>query len=211
MEKKKHTEPKQKRSIATKNRIKKTAKKLFSKKGYHKVTSNRIAAEAKVPIGSFYNYFKNKKILLLELISDLNEKYHVDTIDEFTKIAATITSKEIALQVMEALIHKSIFSSSVNQPFLKIIHSLQFTDPDVLAFSEEIRKIEIKTIIHFVEIVHQFHPQKNIPIKAKLMHSSIENVSLYINQLGTDCNHEQLVAETIEMLSQYLFKEEKPI
>ncbi|WP_329886931.1 TetR/AcrR family transcriptional regulator [Pseudoramibacter faecis] len=51
--------PKQKRSIARKRLIKKTALRLFSEKGYSNVSTNEIAKAANVSIGSLYSYFPN--------------------------------------------------------------------------------------------------------------------------------------------------------
>ncbi|MCR5119159.1 MAG: TetR/AcrR family transcriptional regulator [Lachnospiraceae bacterium] len=63
--------PKQKRSIEKKQRIKEAAVKLMSEKGYHSTSSNEIAKEADVSIGTFYSYFKDKKALYTELVEDI--------------------------------------------------------------------------------------------------------------------------------------------
>ena len=63
--------PKQKRSIEKKQRIKDAAIKLMSEKGYHSTSSNEIAKEAGVSIGTFYSYYKDKKDLYKELVADI--------------------------------------------------------------------------------------------------------------------------------------------
>lgn len=63
--------PKQKRSIEKKQRIKDAAIKLMSEKGYHSASSNEIAKEAGVSIGTFYSYYKDKKDLYKELVADI--------------------------------------------------------------------------------------------------------------------------------------------
>ena len=63
--------PKQKRSIEKKQRIKDAAIKLMSEKGYHSASSNEIAKEAGVSIGTFYSYYKDKKDLYIELVADI--------------------------------------------------------------------------------------------------------------------------------------------
>ena len=63
--------PKQKRSIEKKQRIKDAAMKLMSEKGYYKTSSNEIAKEAGVSIGTFYSYFADKKALYAELVADI--------------------------------------------------------------------------------------------------------------------------------------------
>ena len=63
--------PKQKRSIEKKQRIKDAAINLMSEKGYHSASSNEIAKEAGVSIGTFYSYYKDKKDLYKELVADI--------------------------------------------------------------------------------------------------------------------------------------------
>ena len=63
--------PKQQRSIEKKQRIKDAAIKLMSEKGYHSTSSNEIAKEADVSIGTFYSYVKDKKALYAELVADV--------------------------------------------------------------------------------------------------------------------------------------------
>lgn len=63
--------PTQKRSIGKKQRIKDAALKLMSEKGYFATSSNEIAREAGVSIGTFYSYFKDKKELYAELVDDI--------------------------------------------------------------------------------------------------------------------------------------------
>ncbi len=66
--------PKQKRSMEKKQRIKDAAIKLMSERGYHNTSSNEIAKEADVSIGTFYSYFKDKKALYIELVNDIYSK-----------------------------------------------------------------------------------------------------------------------------------------
>lgn len=197
-------QPKQKRSIATKQKIKKVAMKLFSKSGYYSVTSNMIAAEANVPIGSFYNYFKNKKTLMLELTKDFNAGYHDDTFQKYLDIIDSTERSENLLSGVEKSVELFLSSKYLSNPIYKIIHSLQFTEPDILELSEEVRKVELELIDQFLKQVNTFHPIKNIRLKAKLIHSSVENVGLYIHHLGTSFNQKQLIKETAKMLYGYL-------
>ncbi|HAW15603.1 MAG TPA: hypothetical protein DCW41_02750 [Clostridiales bacterium] len=83
--------PKQKRSIEKKQRIKDAAMKLMSEKGYHQTSSNEIAKEAGVSIGTFYSYFKDKKELYAELVADIYA---------------------VVLTTVEAVIHDTMFHNN---------------------------------------------------------------------------------------------------
>ena len=200
-------QPKQKRSVVTKNKIKATAKRLFSEQGYYVITSNMIAKEAKVPIGSFYNYFGNKKGILLELIKDFNETFHGDTITDYLEQNFEIMNQEDARQAIIHTLTNALLNSNLADPFYRIIHALQFTEQDVLELSEQIRQKEIEILTHFLEKINTIHSVKNIPIKAKLIHSSAENMGLYMHHLGTDFEKEALLQETVQMIYGYLFVE----
>ena len=53
---------------AAKDRIIKAAFKIFTKKGYHESTMDDIAKEIGVSKGALYQYFKNKRELLNEIV-----------------------------------------------------------------------------------------------------------------------------------------------
>ena len=199
--------PKQKRSVLTKQKIKQTARELFSQKGYYSVTSNNIAAAAKVPIGSFYNYFGNKKGVLLELIREFNQAYHFGTIEQDRLIIQQLSSKETAFEFISLALRRNILSPVLADPFYKIIHALQFTEPDVLQLSEEVRTAEIEMLILFLEKINEFHPIEDIPIAAKIIHSSSENLALYIHHLGTKHGQDDLINKTAKMFYGLLFQE----
>ena len=199
--------PKQKRSIATKNKIKKTAKKLFAQQGYYTVTSNNIAAAAKVPIGSFYNYFGNKKGVLLELIKEFNQAYHSETIEQDIVQIQKLSSKETAYEFIAMALRRNLLSPILADPFYKIIHALQFTEQDVLQLSEEVRMTEIENLTRFLEKINEFHPIEDIPITAKIIHSSSENLALYIHHLGTKHEQDALINKTTKMFYGLIFQE----
>lgn len=74
-ETKKVREPKQKRSAETREKIRTAALSLFCRDGYYKTTTNAIAKEAGVPIGSFYSYFADKDAIFLAIVEDYNAMF----------------------------------------------------------------------------------------------------------------------------------------
>ena len=59
--------PRQQRSQQTVDRIVEAAARVFNEAGYLGTTTNEIAADAGVSIGSLYQYFPNKDALLIEI------------------------------------------------------------------------------------------------------------------------------------------------
>lgn len=68
--------PKQRRSIQKKQQIIDTAKALFAQNGYHSTTTNAIARQAKVSIGTLYAYFPDKEMILLEMLRQLSAQLY---------------------------------------------------------------------------------------------------------------------------------------
>src|ERR1041384_3822324 len=101
--------PKQARSKQTKEKIVQAAIRLFESRGYEKTTSNDIASEAGVSVGSFYVYFSDKRQLLLTIFDRLADELYKSVFDGLTPehlfdsnlksrirqaVASTITDKQ---------------------------------------------------------------------------------------------------------------------
>lgn len=60
--------PRQARSRGKRDELVRAAARVFVARGFTAATADDIAAAANVSVGSFYNYFKNKKQILLALV-----------------------------------------------------------------------------------------------------------------------------------------------
>ena len=197
--------PVQKRGIATRNKLKKVAKKLFSENGFYKVSSIHIAKAAGVPIGSFYNYFGNKEGVLLELIADFNEIFHQGVKQQMDTYILTTVDKASALNNLEHFITSIISSDHLSDPFYQIFHALQFTETAACQEAAKARDVELQFLERFLEQIHQFHPIPNISLTARLLFTTSENLNLYINHLETLTEPEQLIKEAMIMFERYIF------
>lgn len=65
--------PTQERAKATREHILDTAARLFGERGIADTSTNRIAAEAGVSIGTVYRYFADRAVLVEELLARLLE------------------------------------------------------------------------------------------------------------------------------------------
>lgn len=70
---------KQQRSIDRRKQILAAATKLFGKNGVDQTSLTEIAAAAKVPLSSMYDYFKDKRALLLEVPDQNFEALYLQT------------------------------------------------------------------------------------------------------------------------------------
>jgi len=67
-------EPRQKRSLEKRARLKAAGLLLFGEKGYESTSIDEIARRAKLAVGSFYQHYRSKRQLLLALMDELLEK-----------------------------------------------------------------------------------------------------------------------------------------
>lgn len=63
--------PKQKRSIRTRERLLEAARRYFAERGYRETQSGDIAQAAGVSVGTFYEYFSDKRTAYLVVIREL--------------------------------------------------------------------------------------------------------------------------------------------
>jgi AcrR family transcriptional regulator len=87
---------------AAKGRIIKAAFKIFTKKGYHESTMDDIAKEIGVSKGALYQYFKNKRELLNEIVLS----YHTMFRDALRASFGKQDSSTIAEEGSQALLEK---------------------------------------------------------------------------------------------------------
>jgi AcrR family transcriptional regulator len=119
--------PRQRRSVETVDRILDAAARIFDERGYRATTTNHVAAEAGVSIGSVYQYFPNKDALLVALA-----ERHLDEVadrfgerlmllrDEQPPIAATVRSLvDLTVELNDtSRLHAVLFSECPRTPAL---------------------------------------------------------------------------------------------
>ena len=129
------TSPQQDRVQKTIDHIVETAEKLFVDPGYERVSTNLIAKEAGISIGSLYRYFKNKEALLEYLM----KKYNPVFVEALKAEMSVSTFQEL---------HDSFFNI-MEKTFSKypILMELVFSDVETLKM-KKLDKRCVETINH---------------------------------------------------------------
>ncbi|MDD6054745.1 MAG: TetR/AcrR family transcriptional regulator [Clostridiales bacterium] len=120
-------QPKQERSIETKNKIINSAYKLFSEVGYHSTTTALIAKNAEVSTGIVYGYFLDKRAILLDVL----ELYINKVFQPINAIFDNITLPVDFSQIIEKAVKKTIEIHQENAQMHTTLHSLTGTDEEV--------------------------------------------------------------------------------
>ena len=122
--------PKQARSIETREKIIETGLKMFGEIGYHATSSKKIAKAAGVATGTFYNHFKDKKSLLLELHRRHMDETHENLARFFMQTplwnAESLDGFTLLRQMLDIVYKSHEFAPSLQQE----IDALSHTDPD---------------------------------------------------------------------------------
>ena len=121
------SQPKQERSIETKNKIINSAYKLFSEVGYHSTTTALIAKNAEVSTGIVYGYFLDKRAILLDVL----ELYINKVFQPINAIFDNITLPVDFSQIIEESVKKTIEIHQENAQMHTTLHSLTGTDEEV--------------------------------------------------------------------------------
>ena len=127
----------QKRALETREKLLKSALKLYTEKGYHSTTVDEIAKNAGLSTGVAYRYFKNKKDMLLAAItygfSVIKELAGIEEADFFkTDLENTITAFE--------RIHTEYYA------FHEELEGLRHSDSDVGKLYDEFTKTAIQNV-----------------------------------------------------------------
>lgn len=195
--------PKQKRGIKTRNQIIKAAFKLFADKGIHGTNSTEIAKRAGISTGSFYAYFKNKKMLLLEMLEDYLDQHYrtawrplagfnLDALDR-DKINIIIAS------VFEAY--------DIAPEFHRQTHALRYSEPDIKRIYDRERMRQVDQIQSLIERnINRLDNIKDPHIAAMVIHNAVENVAHTAKFMDSDIAERRLAEGLVDMIVGFVFQ-----
>lgn len=111
-------------------RIKEIGMQMFKDKGLKKVRIEEITKEAGISLGGFYNFYKNKEDLFMELLEDIETNMHNKIIEEIK--ATNSTPSEFVKKIAVIMCNKM----NANKMFMN-------TQSDITKLINEVGKEEI--------------------------------------------------------------------
>ncbi|NJL99724.1 MAG: TetR/AcrR family transcriptional regulator [Synechococcaceae cyanobacterium SM2_3_2] len=112
--------PKQERSLATVQAILTAAAHILTESGYDYFTTNRVAEQAGVSIGSLYQYFPNKESLLFAL-AEHHANEMVRLAQHYLDPLGEISNRSI-LEVLQQIIKAAVAAHAVNPKLHRVLH-----------------------------------------------------------------------------------------
>ena len=191
-----------KRGLETKRRILNAGFKLFSQKGLHGTNSREIAAVAGVSIGSFYTYYKNKRILFI----DLMQRHCTRVMDALAAVPAKENLDKDPRQVVHTMIrviwnlHDSVYP--LNQKAL----SLREIDPEIDQIIEEQERAIIQRLVSILKTAESRLRIRDMETAAWLLERIILEVMHQVSRSKAKDKNDRIVNELMDMISRYLIK-----
>ena len=123
-------EPKQMRSIETKEKIIEVGFELICNDGYYKTNTSKIAKKAGVSTGIVYQYFKDKKDILLSGL----DKYADDIFYPMLNMSNIKFNKNNFADIMKDMIAKYIGNHKLSKTAHEEITAMTHSDKDIAYF-----------------------------------------------------------------------------
>jgi len=191
--------PRQKRSRILFDKIVATAKTLFEQEGYAYVTTNRIAEEANISVGSLYQYFKNREAIAL-------------TVYEHACAKAALTQKQRTLESLTLPLEISI-PKGIEQVF-EIFEEDRYALLQLINEVPELRRsaqpLSFDSLIwHTTQMFLEQHfthlDRATIARKAYVLDRCILGiVSRYLDERPDFLDKNAAIAEVTQLVQQYI-------
>ncbi len=196
--------PQQKRSIKTRNRILKAARKMFSERGFHGTNSKQIAAEAGVSIGSFYCYFSNKKKLFIEVLG----AYETERIMQI--VASRISPIDVVdltrrRDIVRNIIQSILDAHAISPRFHREVMAMRYADPEIEAHYNAAERKAIEQLAEHMRQVEHKPRVKDIDAAALVIFNSVEEVVNLIKLFKCDLTEERVVNALTDMIYRFLY------
>ncbi|MBU6530472.1 TetR/AcrR family transcriptional regulator [Streptomyces sp. NPDC057245] len=191
-------QPRQVRAELTRERILDAAAHVFGEYGYAAGTTNRIAEQARVSIGSLYQYYPNKDAILAELVTR-----HLDS-----GRAAVVRQQERELsgsleEVLRLFVRAAVDNHLDAPRLLRVMAEQGPRSPELLA---KVADYEAERLAHTRDLLER-HPEARVAdaeMAARLVVLTIELVVHKVSAEPEPVDLGRFEDELVAMLHRYL-------
>ncbi|WIG57780.1 MAG: Transcriptional regulator, AcrR family [Ktedonobacterales bacterium] len=190
--------PRQARSREKRDEILKAAARLFVRDGYAQTTSDTIAAEAGVSVGTFYNYFRNKRQALLTLVIE-----RLDGIFSNIRLAQMDFSdghpREVIRRAIGAMLERG--NSGLRRAWLEVMAQ----EPELQPYQQMLRQyvlVRIEDALRKAEARGETWPELDISATALAIFTLLDTISL---RTDTGIDDERLADALTDMVYRSTF------
>ena len=203
--------PQQARSRATRRRVLAAAIACFERHGYEETTTAMIAARAGVAVGSVYNYFQDKRALILELLEETRREL-VDRIVAGLDPSDWRGRTDPRVQVRR-LIDAVFHAQSLRPGIQRILWARYFKDPDFAEPFDAIRARLQDAIVDFVSAIDEqglCRPDLDRRMAPFVILNAVQWNATQAYMNGSPRFVDRAARATAELVAGYVFAEPKP-
>ncbi|MBQ9115100.1 MAG: TetR/AcrR family transcriptional regulator [Clostridia bacterium] len=187
--------PQQKRSIDKKNRIIEAGYELFARDGYFNTNTAQIAKHAGVSTGIVYGYFRDKRDILLEVLSIYIDRVFTPVMDIFENLQAPLDFEPL----LGTIIDETVSIHKNNAAIHEALHSLSSTDE---AVSNKFLELEKDMTMNIVDTLKSIG---YAPVDIyERVHLAMETIQSYAHECVYDLHdyidYDKMRAGVIKML-----------
>jgi len=196
--------PQQKRSIKTRNRILKAAKKMFSEQGFHGTNSKQIAAEAGVSIGSFYCYFSNKKKLFIEVLGAYETERMMQIV---ASQLSPLEGEDLTRRrgIVHNIIQTILDAHAISPRFHREVMAMRYADTEVEAHYDAAERKAIQQLAEHIRNLAHKPRVKDIDAAALVIFSSVEKIVNLVKLFRCDLPEKRVVDALTDMIYRFLY------
>lgn len=192
-------QPRQARSQERVNQILDVAEQMFISEGYDATTTNAIAARAKVPIGSLYQFFPDKAAIVQALTTRYMELLHQRFVSLHTAKTANLPLSTYVEQVIDAI--DQFFTD--HPGYHAIFMQVQDTIPELEAIETAADAQLIQELAAFLALRNSNLEQANYTAIAFVLVKAIGTL-LWLALSQEQPFRQQLMTETKRLTLSYL-------
>ena len=194
--------PQQKRSLEKLELIKAAALQLFSGKGYFSTTTNEIAKQAGISIGTLYSYYRDKKDIYEDLVKDHYEK----TAEQ--SAGAQLPEDLSPRQSIYLMLAATMQAHFINTAFQKEMAALSAQSEEMRAIEQKYRGNMSLALAAMLEGYRDFYRISDFNTAALLIQTSLEAVIHETVFYPNDYDKEAVLRELTDMYCTYLLRPE---
>jgi AcrR family transcriptional regulator len=196
--------PRQARSLRTRDSLLRAAERLFIEHGYAGVTADEIAAAAGVSVGAFYNYYRNKRQILMALAQK-----RLGDIFAHLRLARMDLAHGDHHQVIRAVI-ASVVASDRGPGLRGVWQQLMSLEPELAPYQAAIRRYARDQLVGQLEIAREngrLWPDLDIEATAMAIFAMLDTLSA---RRDSDLPDERLIESVTALIERALFPPVQP-
>ncbi|HSB12651.1 MAG TPA: TetR/AcrR family transcriptional regulator [Blastocatellia bacterium] len=199
------SDPKQARSRKTREKIIQAAIRLFRQRGYEKTTSNDIASEAGVSVGSFYAYFTDKRQLLLTIFDRLADELYKNIFDGLTP--EHLFDSHLRSRIRQAVAN-TITDKQKHSGLHRVVCELLLKDNEFAARHKAVMERSIAKLQELISLAHKAGLTWEIDVEAAafIVHRVVFDLSQDYVTGSCEFDEQRAIDSLTDMIYRFVFK-----